>query len=68
MVSKLPTKINGIVVVPQGDAFTIESGKLKGEKFISLVPIDEDDHSRWEYRMKTGQAIHTIDTNGDIIP
>ena len=67
MKHKLPTEINGLQVKQEGHPFTIDNGKLKGEKFISLVPIDEDNHSRWEFQISTGRAIHTIDENGDII-
>ena len=67
MQRKIPTKINGIPVKQEGDVWAIDSGKLKGEKFVSLVAVDEDNHSRWEYRLSTGQALHTIDRNGDLI-
>jgi hypothetical protein len=67
MAWKIPTKIGNVAVRQEGDPFTIDSGKLKGEKFVSLVPVDKDNHSRWEFRKSTGQAIHTINNDGDLI-
>ena len=65
--SKIPTKIGSTPVKQLGEPFVFDSGKLKGEKFVSLVAVDEDDHSRWEYRFSNSQVLHTIDRNGDII-
>ncbi len=67
MAWKIPTKIGNVAVRQKGEPFTIDSGRLKGEKFVSLVPVDENDYSRWEFQKSTGQVLHTIDSNGDII-
>lgn len=67
MAWKIPTKIGNIPVKQEGEPYMIDSGKLAGEKFVSLVPVDEENLSRWEFRKSTGTAIHTIDETGEII-
>jgi hypothetical protein len=67
MAWKIPAKIGNVAVRQKGDPYTIDSGPLKGEKFVSLVPVDDEDHSRWEFRKSTGRIIHTINRDGDVI-
>jgi len=49
-----PFTINGVEVEAQGEPL-----EVKGERWQTMVPIDEQDERLWEFSLDSGRIIRT---------
>lgn len=60
---RIPTKIEGIKVIPQSD----EGLEVRGQIWFTMVPEDDSIRRMWEFSISTGRILdmtHVI-TRGD---
>lgn len=56
---KLPKEIDGVEVEPVGKEI-----EMHGEVWRTMLPVDDDDRSIWEFSLTTGRIVKTQGIDG----
>jgi len=56
MVKKIPKEIDGVEVEKVDEPMVV-----KGEKWVTLVPKNENDFRVWEFSLTSGRVIQTVE-------